>query len=104
MAQSGELSERWQTGVQQQHCGAEHQAFCDLPENFQFAKTPGCATSNAVIFSLIETAKANGIDPYTYLTHSFKTAPCTDRYTQGWALQLLSENVPAECYAPANNT
>ena len=33
-------------------------------KNFLFANTPGGAKSSAVIFSLIETAKENGLDPY----------------------------------------
>ena len=37
-------------------------------ENFLFANTPGGARASAVLFSLIETAKENGVDPYKYLT------------------------------------
>ena len=73
-------------------------------KNFLFANTPGGATSSAVIFSLIETAKANGLDPYKYLTHIFKTAPNTDRSTEEWARQFLPKNVPAECHALVNKT
>ena len=37
-------------------------------KNFLFANTPSGATSSAVIFSLIETAKENRLDPYRYLS------------------------------------
>ena len=37
-------------------------------KNFLFANTPGGAQTSAVLFSLIETAKENGLDPYRYLT------------------------------------
>lgn len=36
--------------------------------NFQFANMPGGAESNAVIFSLIQTATENGLHLYRYLT------------------------------------
>lgn len=43
--------------------------------NFLFANTPGGAQGSAFIFSLIKTAKDNGIDPYAYLLHVLKTVP-----------------------------
>lgn len=36
-------------------------------KNWPFSDTVKGAKSSAVIYSLIETAKANGIEPYTYL-------------------------------------
>jgi transposase len=44
-------------------------------KNFMFANTPRGASASAVLFSLIETAKENGIDPYAYLTRVFCDAP-----------------------------
>jgi len=40
-----------------------------------FADTPKGAHASGVFYSLIETAKANGIEPYTYLYHIFKELP-----------------------------
>ena len=37
-------------------------------KNFLFANTPWGAQGSAVIYSMIETAKANDLDPYCYLT------------------------------------
>lgn len=37
-------------------------------KNFLFANTPGGAQGSAVIFSLIQTAIENGLDPWRYLT------------------------------------
>ena len=37
-------------------------------KNFLFANTPWGAQGSAVIYSMIETAKANNLDPYRYLT------------------------------------
>ena len=36
-------------------------------KNFLFANTPKGAQSSAVIYSLMEIAKENGLDPYKYL-------------------------------------
>ncbi|MCP5420209.1 MAG: transposase domain-containing protein [Gammaproteobacteria bacterium] len=37
-------------------------------KNFLFAATPGGASASAMIYSLLETAKANGQPVYQYLT------------------------------------
>jgi hypothetical protein len=47
-------------------------------KNFLFANTPRGANAAAIIFSLIETAKETGINPFAYLAYVFKTAPNTD--------------------------
>ena len=43
-------------------------------KNFLFANTPSGAQTSAVLFSLIETAKENGLDPYKYLTWALTEA------------------------------
>ncbi len=43
-------------------------------KNFLFANTPGGAQGSAVIFSLIQTAIENGLDPWRYLTWLIGTA------------------------------
>jgi transposase len=40
-----------------------------------FADTPAGADASARLYSLIETAKANGVEPYAYLRHVFKMLP-----------------------------
>ena len=40
-----------------------------------FADTPGGATASARLYSLVETAKANGIEPWAYLNHVFEKLP-----------------------------
>jgi len=47
-------------------------------KNFLFANTPRGAKASAVMFSLIETAKENGLDPFKYLSYVFKNAPNWD--------------------------
>ena len=66
-------------------------------KNFLFANTPKGATGSAVMFSLIQTAIENGLDPYNYLTWLLRTANNAD-LTDAQAVQnLLPWNVPAEC-------
>lgn len=68
-------------------------------KNFLFAVTPRGAQGSAIMFSLIETAKENGLDPYRYLCYIFKTAPTLDRSDLSWIMPLLPENAPEECRA-----
>lgn len=61
-------------------------------KNFLFANTPAGAQSSAVIFSLIETAKENGLDPYQYLVHLLKEAPQLSKTDSEWAKKLLPKS------------
>mgnify|MGYP003292499823 FL=1 len=66
-------------------------------KNFLFANTLKGASGSAVMFSLIQTAIENGLDPYRYLTWLLRTANNAD-LTDAQAVQnLLPWNVPAEC-------
>lgn len=44
-------------------------------KNWLFANTPRGAEASATIYSLVETAKENGINPLAYLTYLFDTLP-----------------------------
>lgn len=44
-------------------------------KNWMFAGTPEGAQASADLFSLIETAKANGLEPYAYLRYLFEKLP-----------------------------
>ncbi len=68
-------------------------------KNFLFANTPLGAKSSAVIFSLIETAKENGLDPYRYLTFVLKEAPKLRTLNPDWAGKLTPESAPRWCMA-----
>lgn len=69
-------------------------------KNFLFANTPNGAQGSAIIFSLIETAKENGLDPYRYLVWVLQSAPNLAVCGPGWAKRLLPENAPEECCNP----
>ena len=55
------------------------------------------ATGSAVIFSLIQTAIENRLDPYKYLTWLMKTAKNADLSDTETVQSLLPWNVPADC-------
>ena len=48
-------------------------------KNFLFANTPRGAKVSAVIYSVMETAKANALDPYRYLLFLLEELPNADR-------------------------
>lgn len=52
-------------------------------KNWLFAATPAGAHASATLYSIIETAKANGLEPYWYLRYLFERLPkvkTTDEY------------------------
>lgn len=73
-------------------------------KNFLLANTPNEARGSAVIFSMIETAKENRLDPYHYLVWVLQSAPNLALSGPGWAERLLPENAPEECRNPPTLT
>ena len=69
-------------------------------KNWLFANTAGGAQASAVIYSLIETAKENSLDPYRYLLWVLQNAPSLREIDEAWPEKLLPENAPEECYMP----
>jgi hypothetical protein len=47
-------------------------------KNWLFSNTPKGADASAVIYSLIETAKENDLNPFTYLQYLFEQLPNVD--------------------------
>ena len=60
-------------------------------KNFLFSDTPQGAEASALVFSIIETAKANGLDPYEYLVHIFRNLPNLDFHNKP---ELLDSFMP----------
>lgn len=73
-------------------------------KNFLFANTPHGAQGSAVIYSMIETAKENGLDPYRYLTWLLTNAPILAARGDGWASKLLPANAPPDCRSLQQNS
>ena len=66
-------------------------------KNFLFANTPSGARSSAILFSMIQTAKENGLDPYRYLTWVLKKAPYLNMSDPSDVDTLLPTNAPGDC-------
>lgn len=56
-------------------CENSIRPFVVARKNFLFADTVAGAHASANLYSLVESAKANGIDPYRYLTWLFQRLP-----------------------------
>ena len=55
-------------------------------KNWLFSGHPRGADASATLYSLIETAKANGLEPYRYLRHLFEHLPAATTDAQRKAL------------------
>lgn len=75
-------------------------------KNWLFANTPAGARASATIYSLIETAKENGLNPFPYLIYLFEQLPNIDRKNAEAVDALLpwSEAVQAHCRIPKKPT
>ncbi len=47
-------------------------------KSWLFSGSPKGAKASATVYSIVETAKANNLDPYKYLTYIFKSLPGVD--------------------------
>ncbi len=69
-------------------------------KNWLFANTPRGARASATIYSIIETAKANGLNPFAYLTWLFEELPQLGTKPKLEALDRMlpwSESLPQTC-------
>ena len=71
-----------------------------------FANTPRGAKSSAIIYSIVETAKENGLNPYAYIEHLLLQLPNIDTHNVEDIDNLLpwSQTLPQECRTPTKNT
>lgn len=66
-------------------------------KNWLFADTPKGARASAVYYSLIESAKVNGLEPYAYLSHVLKKLPYADTVEQLEVLLPWAVKESGEC-------
>lgn len=64
-----------------------------------FSTSPAGARASSVIYSIIETAKANGLHPFRYMEFLLETLPCSTTSDLETMLPW-SESLPEQCYAP----
>ncbi|MFC4354774.1 transposase, partial [Chryseomicrobium palamuruense] len=69
-------------------------------KNWLFAASTRGATSSAIAYSLIETAKENGLNPFFYLQLLFEVLPQRDleKLESFEDLMPWSKNLPTNCY------
>lgn len=75
-------------------------------KNWLFANTPKGAKASAVTYSLIETAKENGLKPYEYLRYVLEQLPKLPDPKDPVALDELlpwSKTLPANIPIPLTN-
>ncbi len=65
-------------------------------KNWLFSNTPKGAKASAIIYSIIETAKANDLNPFYYLTYLFEQLPNIDTNN----LELLDTYLPWSASLP----
>ena len=72
-------------------------------KNWLFANTPRGARSSSIIYSVVETAKENGLNPFAYLTYLLERLPNLDITNATILDDLLpwSSSLPATCRMPA---
>lgn len=72
-------------------------------KNWLFANTPRGAKASSAIYSVIETAKENGLDPFRYLIYLFEQLPQLADLEASNALERLmpwSQSLPDSCRTP----
>ena len=74
-------------------------------KNWLFANTPQGARASAIIYSVVETAKENGLNPFAYLTYLFEQLPNVDIQDPANIDLLLpwSSALPDCCRLPGKN-
>lgn len=68
-------------------------------KNWEFCNTPNGAKASAMIYSITESAKANGLKPYEYIVHILETIP---KYYMGTSKDFLQDLLPWSDKLPEN--
>jgi hypothetical protein len=68
-------------------------------KGFLFSNTPSGADASAIAYSVVETAKENGLKPFEYLTYVLKALPNSNIADVAVvdALMPWSPSIPADC-------
>ncbi len=68
-------------------------------KNWLFSNTPRGADASAIIYSIIETAKLNDINPFPYLEYIFEKLPNINITSKEEVMKLMpwSKDLPASC-------
>lgn len=71
-------------------------------KNWLFSNTPRGARGSAIVYSIVETAKENGLNPYEYLLYLFQQLPTVDVNNDEVIQKMLpwSVSLPDQCRVP----
>lgn len=71
---------------------------------WMFANTPDGAKASAIAYSIVETAKENGLDPFVYLTHLFEQLPNIDLKDKAAIEELMpwADSIQSTCKAKSS--
>lgn len=69
------FTERGDLPIDNNRCENSIRPFVIGRKAWLFSDTPAGANASAIIYSLVETAKANGVEPYTWLRHVLEHLP-----------------------------
>jgi len=84
--------------ISNNRCERSVKPFVINRKNFLFATSVAGGRAAAVLHSMTETAKDNGLNPFEYLSHIFRTATGINlRDNPDIITALLPENAPKEC-------
>lgn len=75
-------------------------------KNWLFSDTVKGAQSSAIVYTLVETAKANGLDPYAYLLRLLRELPYLGRNPSQCDLDMFMPWLPtihAACACPVSS-
>jgi transposase len=86
--------------ISNNYCEAGLRPFATARRAWLFADTPKGATANAVLYTLVETAKANELNIYNYLKFLLEKMPNTDFHNHPELIERYmpwSEELPDDC-------
>ena len=87
-------------------CESHIRQFATARRAWLFADTPKGATANAVLYTIVETARANNLNVYEYLKYLLAEMPNIDFHNNPELLESYlpwSDKLPKECMMTINN-
>lgn len=87
-------------------CESHIRPFATARRAWLFADTPKGATANAVLYTIVETARANNLNVYEYLKYLLAEMPNIDFHNNPELLESYlpwSDKLPKECMMTINN-
>ena len=75
-------------------------------KNWLFSNTPKGATASAILYSIMETAKESGLNPFEYFKYLFEELPNVDMNDEEVLKEYLpySASLPASCRQPEDSS